>query len=76
MAYLREAVQQQKEFLIAQLINQGVAKEEDNDDLSNMTISELINEYDQFKIVTNKSNNNSLRFTRSISWKKNRKPHI
>ncbi|MRH44293.1 Fur-regulated basic protein FbpA [Aquibacillus halophilus] len=74
MAYLREAVQNQKEFLIAQLVNQGIAQPEDNE-LHNKTISEIINEYDQFTITTSKSSKNSLRFIRSIHFQENRKPY-
>ncbi|WP_186578611.1 Fur-regulated basic protein FbpA [Aquibacillus kalidii] len=65
MAYLREAVEKQKAYLIEQLVNHGHATN-DGEELFNMTLSELINEYDQLLVTVEKSDKNTIRFTRSI----------
>ncbi|MDC3416928.1 hypothetical protein [Aquibacillus salsiterrae] len=66
MAYLRQAVERQKEWLINQLI-QDQATSNTKDELGNKTLNELLDEYDQFLITNKRSKNNTLRFTRSIS---------
>lgn len=75
MAFLREAVEKQKEYLINQLVSEGIITSNKHD-LHNKTISEIMNEYDEFLITTEKSTKNSLRFTRSIRMKNKRKPNF
>ncbi|WP_138419052.1 hypothetical protein [Aquibacillus sediminis] len=74
MAFLREAVEQQKQLLINSLIQEGINTEK----VHKKTLTELINEYDHFHLKTKKSNNNALRFTRSIhiAQHKNKADHL
>lgn len=68
MAYLRQAVERQKEMLINQLL-QDQTTSQTRDELGNKTLNELLNDYDHFLITTKRSKNNSLRFTKSISYR-------
>jgi len=63
MAFLREAVEKQKAFLIQQLIAQGVA-EGNVDELYEKTISEIVNDYEHFCKNYEKSNPGLLKLTR------------
>ncbi|MDL4841041.1 hypothetical protein [Aquibacillus rhizosphaerae] len=75
MTFLREAVQKQKELLIKALENDGLILPNDPN-IHNKTISEIINEYDEFLITTEKNTHNSLKFTKTIQVTQKKKPKL
>lgn len=71
MAFLREAVEKQKAFLIQQLVAKGVA-EGDVDELYQKTISEIVNDYEHFCKEYEKSDPELWKLTRIIHTKMKR----
>ncbi|GAA0309554.1 hypothetical protein GGQ92_001275 [Gracilibacillus halotolerans] len=63
MAFLREAVEKQKAFLIQQLVAQGVA-EGNVEELYEKTMSEIVNDYEHFCKKFEESNPGLLKLTR------------
>ncbi|GAE92112.1 hypothetical protein JCM21714_1093 [Gracilibacillus boraciitolerans JCM 21714] len=61
MAFLREAVEKQKVYLIEQLVANGIVDENDQD-LYNKPISEIVHDYETFCLEFEKQN--PLKFTR------------
>ncbi|PWU69693.1 MULTISPECIES: Fur-regulated basic protein FbpA [Gracilibacillus] len=73
MAFLREAVEKQKIFLIEQLIASGVVKE-DNQELYNKPISEIVHDYEKFCLELDRTTQNSFKFTRYNPERQEEKP--
>ncbi|KAB8137560.1 Fur-regulated basic protein FbpA [Gracilibacillus oryzae] len=63
MAFLREAVEKQKIFLIEQLIACGEVKADDTE-IYQKPLSELVHDYEKFCIDYEQKNPDSLKFTR------------
>ncbi|ENH95613.1 hypothetical protein J416_15207 [Gracilibacillus halophilus YIM-C55.5] len=63
MAFLREAVEKQKAYLIEQLVASGVVDNERND-LYQKPISEIVSDYEQFCLDIERNSQNRLKFTR------------
>ncbi|MGN8646003.1 Fur-regulated basic protein FbpA [Gracilibacillus sp. HCP3S3_G5_1] len=73
MAFLREAVEKQKVYLIQQLMANGIV-DKDNQELYNKPISEIVNDYESFCREFEKQN--ALKFTRYNPKKKEEKPDL
>ncbi len=71
MAFLREAVEKQKVYLIQQLVAKGVVDESDQE-LYNKPISEIVHDYEKFCLEFEKEN--ALKFTRYTPQTKEEKP--
>ncbi|MFC4386313.1 Fur-regulated basic protein FbpA [Gracilibacillus marinus] len=63
MAFLREAVERQKVFLIEQLIANGEVHPND-EEVYKKPISEIVHDYEKFCIQFEQKNPNSFKFTR------------
>ncbi|RCW76792.1 Fur-regulated basic protein FbpA [Saliterribacillus persicus] len=75
MAFLREAVERQKVYLIQQLINKGVV-DGTEEELYQKSISEIVHDYERYCLDIEKSSNNVLRFTRVMEPQKTEKPGL
>ncbi|SHM70967.1 hypothetical protein [Gracilibacillus kekensis] len=71
MAFLREAVEKQKVYLIQQLMESGVVDKNDLE-LYDKPISEIVHDYEQFCLEFEKQN--ALKFTRYNPHLKEEKP--
>ncbi|SER27846.1 hypothetical protein SAMN04487944_102192 [Gracilibacillus ureilyticus] len=75
MAFLREAVEKQKVFLIEQLIASGEVKADDTE-IYHKPISELVHDYETFCIEFEQRNPNSFKFTRYNPYQEEEKPSL
>ncbi|WP_018931789.1 Fur-regulated basic protein FbpA [Gracilibacillus lacisalsi] len=71
MAFLREAVEKQKVYLIQQLMANGIVDKNDQE-LYNKPISEIVNDYEKFCLEFERQN--SIKFTRYNPERKEEKP--
>ncbi|MDX8045216.1 Fur-regulated basic protein FbpA [Gracilibacillus sp. S3-1-1] len=72
MAFLREAVEKQKMYLIQQLIAKGIV-DKDDQEVYNKPISEIVHDYEKFCIEFDKQN--AIKITRYTPPKEKERPN-
>ncbi|UOQ87346.1 Fur-regulated basic protein FbpA [Gracilibacillus salinarum] len=73
MAFLREAVEKQKVYLIQQLVANGIV-DKDDQDLYNKPISEIVHDYEKFCVEFEKQS--AMKFTRFNPKKDKEEPGL